>query len=360
MNRDRKHLTDLSDKGFAIYAFGKARNELVSHGFTFEPIRLVDGGRPIDMGPLPLFRLQAIAACADVGNLGWTDVTETASAGGGRLAVRIDNYRPFDSDIVVYGLTLERPDVRMLAAAGGRPQVDARVFALDIGVSGRRCSTRCAPTPRRSKHGAGEFVSRVDVRVNDSGQAASFMLDLGASPLTTMIRAKVDLNNPRRANVCPDPLYGAELFAKGRPTSGAIPLGPEGRLYLREGWHEPEGAPSHFRWTSAPDATLLVPIAKSGDIHLSLQAEPFSYPGRPVNTTIALSVNGRLLQAHALGRGWRAYEWLVPASAWAAGLNELVIRAPEVRSPASTGVGTDPRALGIAVRSITLHLASEP
>ncbi len=360
VNRDRKRLTDLSDQGYAIYVFGKARNELVSHGFTFEPVGLMDGARPIDMGPLPLFRLRAIAACADVGNLGWTDVTETAGAGGGRLAVRIDNYRPFDADIVVYGLALARPDVRILAAAGGRPKVDARVFALDADDDRQTLLDALRSDAATLDTGPGKFVSRVNVRVNDGGQAASFMLDLGASPLTTMIRAKVDLNNPSRANLCPDPLYGAELFANGRPTSGAIPLGPEGRLYLREGWHEPEGAPAYFRWTSAPAATLLVPIAKSGDIRLSLEAEPFSYPGRPVNTTIAMSVNGRLLQARMLGRGWRAYEWLVPASAWAAGLNELVIRAPEVQSPASTGVGTDPRALGVAVRSITLHLASEP
>jgi hypothetical protein len=234
------------------------------------------------------------------------------------------------------------------------------VFALKIEDQRQAFADRLRSDNATLETGAGEFVSRVRVRVNDNGQAAGFMLDLGASPLTTIIRVKVDLDNPRRASICPDPLYGAELFATGRPTTSAIPLGPEGRIYLGEGWHEPEGAPTHFRWTSAPDATLLVPLAKSGDIHVSLQAEPFSYPGRPGNTKIALSVNGRRLQAHALGRGPRAYAWLVPASAWAAGLNEVVIRAPEVRSPASTGVGKDRRALGIAVRQITLHLASAP
>ena len=55
---------------------------------------------PIDMSPLPVFRLSKVTSCQDIGNSGWQDITSVAS--DGRLLVRIDNYRAFDSVVVLY------------------------------------------------------------------------------------------------------------------------------------------------------------------------------------------------------------------------------------------------------------------
>ena len=54
---------------------------------------------PFDMNAMPLFRLTGTVSCADVGNAGWTNISKLA---GRQLAVRIDNYRPFESKAIFY------------------------------------------------------------------------------------------------------------------------------------------------------------------------------------------------------------------------------------------------------------------
>jgi hypothetical protein len=354
VNRDRQGLSDLASRGYALYAFGKAQKELAPFGFDFTPVALGSPNRSIDMRPLPLFLLRAITPCADIGNLGWTDITPTAHAGRGRLVVRIDNYRQFEAEVLVYALTPTRAAVRMLAPTGGRPSFDARVFAPDAGAE-RQAMARILQADGVALSGAeGRFVSRTLVRVNDMGQAATFMLDLGAHPATVMTRARVDLDNPRRASVCPDALSGAEFFRDPGETRRTVPLGPQGRAYLVAGWHEPERPSEYFRWTSAPDATLLVPLVDPEEIRVVLEAAPFDYPGRPRDAGIALSVNGHLLPRHPLPPGRQPYTWIVPARAWMTGLNEVVIRGPQGRTPAGSGVNEDTRELGLAVYSIVL------
>src|SRR6185436_4794263 len=104
ITRDVETVRQHASSGFATYAFSAGRTALESHGFRFEPVQLAAMGTPssapIDMSPLPLFRLTKVTSCQDIGNSGWQDITEVAR--DGRLLIRIDKYRPFDSVVVLY------------------------------------------------------------------------------------------------------------------------------------------------------------------------------------------------------------------------------------------------------------------
>ena len=95
------------ESGFSVYAFSDARASLQASGFRFAPVQLFERkpegpneGLPIDMTPLPLWKMTGAAACQDVGNVGWRDVTREAA--DGQILVRTDNYRPFAGKVVLY------------------------------------------------------------------------------------------------------------------------------------------------------------------------------------------------------------------------------------------------------------------
>ena len=86
-----------------MYAFAEGRRTLERNGFRLEPVQLValsSGDTSIDMTPLPLFRLEEATLCRDLGNTGWQQITDIAREG--RVIVRIDDYRPFDSRLILY------------------------------------------------------------------------------------------------------------------------------------------------------------------------------------------------------------------------------------------------------------------
>jgi hypothetical protein len=108
-----------------------------------------------------------------------------------------------------------------------------------------------------------------------------------------------------------------------------------------------------YRWTSSPDAVVILRLDHALPLHLSLNAEPLIRPNQPASA-IAISVNGFALGAKTLVPDWRSYEWDVPASSWHSGLNEIVIHSPAVVKPAEAGLGQDTRALGLAVSGLQL------
>ena len=124
----RQHATD----GFAIYAFSDGRKALESHGFRFEPIQLSAVGTPstaaIDMSPLPTFPSDEVTFCQDIGNAGWQDLTNLAR--DGRVLVRLDNYRPFDSVVVLYIGQQSAIGASPLLAASHGPEVPSTAVTM--------------------------------------------------------------------------------------------------------------------------------------------------------------------------------------------------------------------------------------
>jgi hypothetical protein len=358
ITRDPAAVRQRSSAGFATYAFAEGRQALESDGFRFEPIQLSTpdstSAPPIDMSPLPLFRLAKVTSCQDIGNAGWQDITDIAR--DGRLLVRIDNYRPFDSVVVLYAGQRSAAGTDPLLAASHGPEAPSMAVARFRAAD----ASRLAAAEQRddlvtaNQLEQAETVQRIELKVNDRGDFSWSALDLGGRPDVVLARATVDLNNPRRASFCG--WSGRDLFESG--SDERLPFGSSGENSFGAGWHGAERSNEgvDFRWTSARDAEVLVPLTKIGPITVRVRASPFSYAGSP-KQLLTLTVNGETLTGYPMGTGWGTYEWTVPASMWRHGFNRLALRTSHLASPAAVGTSSDTRTLGVAVSDLSLHLA---
>jgi hypothetical protein len=159
----------------------------------------------LDMTALPIYRVTAASRCAAIGNRGWVDVS--AFAAGSRMNVRIDNYRPFDSDSVLY-LVGTSPMTPALVRTEGTGEAKLAVQSFDVGRQTDRESLALdvqrdvVPEAMVTTLKAGPFVSRVELMVNDQGQYLVAHIDAQQRPLNVFAKLRVDLDNPRRAQFC--------------------------------------------------------------------------------------------------------------------------------------------------------------
>jgi hypothetical protein len=343
--------------GFATYAFADGRTALESHGFRFEPIQLSAAGeraQPIDMSPMPLFRLMKVTSCQDIGNTGWQDITSLAREG--RLLIRIDNYRPFESVVVLYAGEQSGTSATPLLAASHGPESPVMSVTSFHGAD----PTLAAALQRDGVIAGSSLqrmtaVQRVELKVNDRGDYSWSALDLRARPDVVLARASVDLNNPRRAGLCG--WSGRDLFESG--VDERLSFGPSGENSFGAGWHGSERSNEgvDFRWTSAKEAEVLIPLTKLGTITVRVRAAPFTYAGSP-RMSIGLKVNDEMLSAQPMQAGVTTYEWTVRSDVWHEGFNRIAVIASRLASPAAVGRSSDSRPLGVAVSDLSLHLAS--
>ena len=357
ITRDVETVRQQATDGVAIYAFSDGRTALESHGFRFEPIQLSAVGEhstPIDTSPLPVFRLSKVTFCQDIGNAGWQDITNVAR--DGRVLIRIDNYRPFDSVVVVYmGQQSVISASPMLAASRG-PEVPSLTVTTFRGAD-----SKLAAALQREGLIAGDRlqkttnVQRLELKVNDHGDFSWSALDLRSRPDVVLARASVDLNNPRRAGLCG--WSGRDLFESGADEQ--LSFGPSGENSFGAGWHGAERSNEgvDFRWTSAREAEVLIPLTKLGTITVRVRAAPFTYAGS-ATMAIGLKVNAETMTARPMQPSVGTYEWTVPAEAWHEGFNRLAVTASHLASPAAVGLSSDARPLGVAVSGLSLRLAA--
>jgi hypothetical protein len=158
---------------------------------------------PFDMRVLPLFKVTGAVSCMDVGNAGWQDVTTLIS--GESIAVRIDNYRPFLAR-ATFWVAGERPATPRLTdvSGSGAPTVTARTFRTTNEASLRQLRLAALDDGLQSNGmlEASPFVSRVEIVVDDGGDFSAARLGLGMTPVRALVKAVVDLDNPKRATVC--------------------------------------------------------------------------------------------------------------------------------------------------------------
>ena len=157
---------------------------------------------PFSQGVLPLFKLADSGACADVGNTGWQDAS--ALAAGGRVALRIDNYRPFLSRAIFYVAAAGPSAPRLTEVSGrGTPAMSAQTFRLALSADRAALARAAAADGLESASlDAQPFVSRIEMAVNDEGDHRAVIVEFGIAPVRAMVRTTVDLNNPRRATLC--------------------------------------------------------------------------------------------------------------------------------------------------------------
>ena len=225
--------------GGAIWVGGRevARTELGLALATVGPGGDVTGTRvfdldhdmraTLDMGPRPLFRVASVSPCIELGDGGWREIT--AVVGRSRMEWRVDNYRAFDSFVLMY-LGADSPLQLQLAdyftgcqdspcPEQTRPEltVDSYLTTDPVQLAALERSLEEDGLTRDEALGQARLAYRVRLIVNDGGHFTVFAVELGGPPTRALARAETDLKNPRRAVACvaptdaEDPLSRSEV-----------------------------------------------------------------------------------------------------------------------------------------------------
>jgi hypothetical protein len=155
-----------------------------------------------------------------------------------------------------------------------------------------------------------------------------------------------------RGRICAAAVDATPAFSAG----DLFQIGPGDAPYFASGWYGLETQPSlgRVRWMTDHGA-LLVPSSRDGAIRVRLHAMSAA-AGEDDVTMVMLRVNDVFATAPvAMVAGAATYEWMVPAVAWVAGTNELLLSVSHT-SPAGD---RDPRALGLALQELALTLIPE-
>lgn len=352
LNRDA--IRRMQRDGFDVLAFRTSRDRLMEIGLSFEPFKPPASGESAEvLGRRELFRLRAISECREIGNTGWQDVTNVALPNG-RVAVRIDNFHPFDTRVTLYGGSESFSTATLVnAEGGGTPSMKVEAFRRDDAGAYARLQERIAADGAALPEAVltAPLVTRVDVRVNDGGSYSTFGLDLGAPMRAVAAMATVDRNEPKRASVCSHPLAATD----------ALPMGQSGRdialdsadVHFGKGWHDVErkGGTS-WRWTSEA-ARLIIPLASHRPLTVSIEAEPLLHR-QWTGTAVTLAINGHRFERHALGKTPTNVSWNIGEAHLHDGLNEIVFHVEGATSPARLKMSADTRVLGMRVTRLQL------
>jgi hypothetical protein len=295
--------------------------------------------RPLDTSRLRLHEVMPRLDCEPIGDRTWTDVSRLATTGTFRFAT--NTFRAFDSTIVLYlvGAGVS-PDARAANQRGGDDAAihveqfdDAAHEALANRL--REDGVPATMTPRDAT------VTRLEVRVNDRGDVATFEVGMGGGSRAVIARGMADRPEDGRIIVCEAPL---RPFLSARDGLVDFYLGAGGEAAFTRGWRTPEpGREGPTRWMSARVATARgsVDAPAAATIHLDVM------PREP-GATLELSINGTALGAQRLAGGWQHVTWTVPAGVWRTGLNDVQFATDLEDTPRSGDA--DHRQRTIAIR----------
>ncbi len=117
-----------------------------------------------------------------------------------------------------------------------------------------------------------------------------------------------------------------ELYGRMPRPAWALHIGsPEDSAVLGRGWSRAQEAVAG-RWAEGEDATLLFVLTPPVRRTLRLQGVAVRHPGARAQT-VWVEVNGSAVGSFSLTSEGRAWEAVVPAAQWNAGLNEVRFRA---------------------------------
>jgi len=85
---------------------------------------------------------------------------------------------------------------------------------------------------------------------------------------------------------------------------------------------------SPYRWMTAAESLLVLPVASAAATHVRVQA--LRRPDRVAPTMIAVRVNETRLPLQPIRPGWNAYDWALPTSVLRKGINEMAIVVDKV------------------------------
>jgi Protein of unknown function (DUF2723) len=262
----------------------------------------------------------------------WTDVRQVLSSGSAIVRA------PAGEAVVLY----VRDETPLAPRAIDRSSDQVRV-AIEAVVGEARLAVAehvVAAAPADAASAAEGSVYRVEVRAPD-GYSGSAFLAFGGVPTHAVGRVAA-------SNECEDAVVvGVDtegLLRAPDEVSEVLFMTRDDQAQLAgDGWSavDADGVGA-WRWMTAPEARLLLPIAQAAMARIRVQALLAEGDGPEA---IRLRLNGSALPWQRLRRGWHVYEWQAPPDALHPGTNEAAIvvdRLPPVAS------GGSPRAIAVA------------
>ena len=310
---------------------------------------------PVRPGGPSLVRLRGWEPCREVGPQSWVDMSAPAAAG--RVGVLFGSAEA-TPEVVTYwaGSHPLRPRVDPLPS---RWPVDVEVESFQTDEPGALDSLRRVLDrdrfPDHSRLTRYAYVYRLHIHARDFGRRL-LAVRLDGFPDRAFARLEQQEGPAASLRFC-GALSGTDpLLARDGNSSATSDVALDNSRFFPYGWHGVErDGPTRFRWTAAPDAEVVVEVARTGRIRVQIEAS-FAGESTAVDPTLSLQVNEVKLSAHAMGPGRQVYSWLVPADVWKVGVNRLRLGMSHLVIPAEVSQNQDDRLLGAAVRMIRLGL----
>ena len=169
-------------------------------------------------------------------------------------------------------------------------------------------------------------------------EAASALLSFGGVPRRALGRL---VTEGTAVSIAPVDYRGL-LRAPDRTSEILLMSRDEQSQLVGAGWSSVAvDAGGGFRWMTAPEARVLLPVARAGARRIRIQAfRDANGPG-----SIRLALNGATLPWQPLQRGWQAYEWGLPEGLLQPGPIEAAVIVDALPASANNEA---PRAVAIA------------
>ena len=306
-----------------LIAFANARANLERFGFLFE--RDWTNDTPISMvaGHVP---------CIDLERGTWPDVSLHVAAGS--LSIHGGTPGRAPGGVVLRVAAVEPLHVRA---------IEPRSIPFEITDGPRDPGVPGVPELERATSPDG--VARVTtIRIAETGRIDPVTLTFDRAPHAAVATGE----GPGPARLCAGVPAG-DLWL-GRAPNAAAALRMETAAAFGAGWHPLEADPDYFRWTAAPEASVLVTAAHPTPVQVMVTATPAARPAQ--KPSLSLSVNACRLPSQAMTPGQGDYEWQVPEACWRPGFNQVRIGTSPLVSPALLFGSHDTRLLGARIGAI--------
>ncbi|HEY7288466.1 MAG TPA: DUF2723 domain-containing protein [Vicinamibacterales bacterium] len=278
---------------------------------------------PIEWRSQPTYRIAGPRQCATVGSTR-ADLSPLASQAALTMSVP--------------------PGRRLTLELGSDEPLRPRPSSFDRGAAPVAVhSEGAAPS---GLDGQAAHWTRIDVGPAPAGDEALVALVLGGQP--RIASGTLDGSAPE-ASVCAGSLGNFDVLAGAIDGFERLLADGSRDELFAGGWHsEEQDSEGAFRWMAASDAHVLMPIGTPETVRIRVRARPAS--DEPNHATVAISVNGRRFEPHAMAPGWGTYDWTVNKDAWKTGTNDVTLHASSM-----TTIDTATRTVGYAVREIDVE-----
>jgi hypothetical protein len=287
---------------------------------------------PIPTGPLSVYPLRGVWAGQEVRADEWTDVTASAHTGSVMLHV------PPGETLVVY----VGDDTRLAPRVIGRSSTRVSVDITSLGGASADVRARLAgdhvPSAGLDRD---THVYRIAAQASGA-RRGSVLLALGGIPVHASARVMPG-HSSDRATVFSVDTRGLLRTPDG--VSEVLLMARDHQAHLAGyGWSKVDwDVVGPYRWMTATEARVLLPIAMQGGRRIRVQA---LLAEQGAARSVQLRLNGTELGSQALRAGWNTYEWTVPAGAFREGTNEAEFVVDRLSEAGS--VGDMPREVAVS------------